>query len=54
MPEGLQCVLVRSAALVKIDPKKADSLFIQYWLQGSHAQSQISNSKSQLRNQTFS
>jgi type I restriction enzyme S subunit len=46
VPEGLRCVLVRSAALVKLDPKKANSLFIQYWLQGANAQKQISISKS--------
>ena len=46
VPENLECVLVRSAALVKLDPKKADCYFTQYWLQGSHAQNQISCSKS--------
>src|SRR4029077_8288259 len=42
VPEGLRCVLVRSAALVKLNPRKANSLFIQYCLQGSYAQNQIS------------
>jgi type I restriction enzyme S subunit len=46
VPEGLRCVLVRSAALVKPDPRKADGLFIQYCLQGAYAQKQISSSKS--------
>jgi len=46
VPVGLDCVLVRSAALVKLDPKKATAFFIQYWLQGAHAQNQISVSKS--------
>jgi type I restriction enzyme S subunit len=46
VPEGLQCVLVRSAALVKLDRKDVNSLFIQYWLQGTCAQNQISSSKS--------
>jgi type I restriction enzyme, S subunit len=31
---------------VKLDLNKANSLFIQYWLQGAHAQNQISISKS--------
>jgi len=46
VPEGLRCVLVRSAALVKLNSRKADGLFIQYWLQSADAQSQISSSKS--------
>jgi type I restriction enzyme S subunit len=46
VPEGLRCVLVRSAALIKLNPRKANSLFIQYCLQGSYAQNQISISKS--------
>lgn len=46
VPEGLKCVLVRSAALVKLDAEKANSFFIQYWLQSAHAQDQISRSKS--------
>ncbi len=41
VPAGFECVLVRSAALAKIDPAMADSVFIQYWLQGSRAQGQI-------------
>lgn len=46
VPEGLECVLVRSAALVKIDQSQVDSRFIQYWLQATHAQAQIENSVS--------
>ena len=46
VPKGLQCVLVRSAALVKIDQKKADSLFVQYCLQSANARKQISDSLS--------
>jgi type I restriction enzyme S subunit len=46
IPKGLQCVLVRSAALVKIDRNKADSRFAQYCLQGENAQKQISDSLS--------
>jgi type I restriction enzyme, S subunit len=46
VPNGLHCVLVRSAALVKLDQMKADSLFVQYWLQGANARKQISDSLS--------
>jgi len=46
VPEGLRCVLVRSAALVKPDPQKADGLFIQYCLQSAYTQNQISIGKS--------
>jgi len=31
VPIGFQCVLVRSAALVKLDRSKADGFFIQFW-----------------------
>lgn len=42
VPAGLQCVLVRSAALVKVNRKNADSSFVHYWLRSAHAQNQIS------------
>ena len=41
VPKDLKCVLVRSAALVKIDGKHADSFFIHFWLRSTHAQKQI-------------
>jgi type I restriction enzyme, S subunit len=47
VPVRFECVLVRSAALVKINQAKVDSLFIQYWLQADHAQEQISYSVNQ-------
>jgi type I restriction enzyme S subunit len=47
VPDDLSCVLVRSAALVKLDRGLADGRFIQFWLQGSQAQGQISNSVNQ-------
>jgi type I restriction enzyme S subunit len=47
VPTGLECVLVRSAALIKLNQAWADSVFIQYWLQASRAQSQISVSVNQ-------
>ncbi len=47
VPEGLECVLVRSAALAKIDDACASGTFIQYWLQGRRAQLQIANSVNQ-------
>ena len=47
VPTGFECVLVRSAALAKIDRALADGAFIQYWLQGSRAQAQISRSVNQ-------
>jgi type I restriction enzyme S subunit len=47
VPQGLECVLVRSAALAKIDNKLANGSFIQFWLQGKNAQSQISGSVNQ-------
>ncbi|MBR9802818.1 hypothetical protein GYB59_14515 [bacterium] len=46
VPPGLECVLVRSAALVKVDHAKVDAQFVQYWLQGRNAQAQIANSAS--------
>lgn len=47
VPRGLQCVLVRSAALIQLNQEKSHSLFIQYWLQGNHAQDQIAKSVNQ-------
>jgi type I restriction enzyme S subunit len=46
VPENLECVLVRSAAPVKLDGRLVNSRFIQFWLQGANAQAQISNSVS--------
>ncbi len=47
VPHGFECVLVRSAALAKIDHSKADSFFVQFWLQSKMAQGQISYSVNQ-------
>lgn len=47
VPIGFECVLVRSAALVKIAPKLVDGVFLQYWLQGIKAQLQITSSVNQ-------
>lgn len=47
VPHDFECVLVRSAALAKIDQSKADSFFIQFWLQSKKAQGQISYSVNQ-------
>ena len=47
VPVGFECVLVRSAALAKIDPELADGTFLQFWLQGSKAQWQIASSVNQ-------
>jgi type I restriction enzyme, S subunit len=41
VPIGLECVMVRSAALVKPDPKKIIGLYLQYFLQSSWGQNQI-------------
>lgn len=41
VPPGLQCVMVRSAALVKPDLTKLSGLFAQYFLQSSGGQKQI-------------
>jgi type I restriction enzyme S subunit len=46
VPQGLRCVLVRSAALIKLNPRKADGLFIQYCLQAPYVQRQIFSGKS--------
>lgn len=47
VPVGFECVLVRSAALAKVDPELADGFFLQFWLQGSRAQWQIACSVNQ-------
>jgi type I restriction enzyme S subunit len=47
VPDNFHCVLVRSAALAKINPAKSDGYFVQYWLQGATAQSQIAASVNQ-------
>jgi type I restriction enzyme S subunit len=47
VPATVACVLVRSAALVKLDPAVASSEFIQFWLQGKKAQEQIATSVNQ-------
>ena len=47
VPPGFECVLVRSAALVKIDHNIADGAFLQFWLQGSKGQKQIASSVNQ-------
>lgn len=41
LPVGIECVMVRSAALVKYDRTKANGLFLQYYLQSAGGQSQI-------------
>jgi type I restriction enzyme S subunit len=47
VPQDFECVLVRSAALAKLDRLKVDSGFIQFWLQSEHAQGQIFRSVNQ-------
>ncbi|MBN8516541.1 MAG: restriction endonuclease subunit S [Candidatus Accumulibacter sp.] len=47
VPADFECVLVRSAALAKINCSSANGVFIQYWLQGRRAQKQIANSVNQ-------
>ncbi|MFZ2219896.1 MAG: restriction endonuclease subunit S [Rhodoferax sp.] len=47
VPSGFECVLVRSAALAKIDSDLADGVFLQFWLQGRKAQAQIASSVNQ-------
>ena len=47
VPSDFECVLVRSAALAKIDRELADSVFLHFWLQGSKAQRQIASSVNQ-------
>ena len=41
VPKGLECVMVRSAALVKPDPTRLSGLFAQYSLQSVSGQHQI-------------
>lgn len=47
VPDGLECVMVRSAALVKPDTEKHNGLYVQYFLQSSAGQQQISSSLNQ-------
>lgn len=47
VPRGLECVLVRSVALAKLDPDVAVGSFIQFWLQSASAQRQIAGSINQ-------
>lgn len=41
VPKGLECVMVRSAALIKPDAEKLSGLYAQYFLQFSAGQKQI-------------
>jgi len=47
VPEGLECVMVRSAAMVKADPVKLCGSYLQYFLQSSVGQRQIAASLNQ-------
>ena len=47
VPSGFECVLVRSAALVKPDNERSDGVFLQYALQSAKVQVQISASVNQ-------
>jgi type I restriction enzyme S subunit len=47
VPDGLECVMVRSAALVKPDPIKLSGRYAQYFLQSSAGQDQIAASLNQ-------
>ena len=47
VPSGFECVLVRSAALAKLDRTKANGFYIQFWLQCNQAQGQIASSVNQ-------
>ncbi|MBU6163294.1 MAG: restriction endonuclease subunit S, partial [Myxococcales bacterium] len=47
VPAALKCVLVRSAALVRVCVERADSTFLQFWLQSKQAQWQIASSVNQ-------
>ena len=47
VPPGFECVLVRSAALAKVDHALADGVFLQFWLQGRRAQWEIASSVNQ-------
>jgi len=47
VPEDFECVMVRSAALIKPDYSKTTGLYIQYYLQSSVGQNQIFASMNQ-------
>ncbi len=47
VPDELECVLVRSVALIKPKPNALNSRFIQYWLQGKIAQRNIQSNVNQ-------
>lgn len=47
VPPGLECVMVRSAAFVRLDAAVALSSFVQYYLQSAAGQLQIKNSLNQ-------
>jgi len=47
LPPGIECVMVRSAALIKPDRAKTNSYFIQYVLQSIVGQTQIAKSLNQ-------
>ncbi|MDX2230548.1 MAG: restriction endonuclease subunit S [Leptolyngbyaceae cyanobacterium bins.349] len=47
LPAGLECVMVRSAALIKPDRSKTDGYFIQYVLQSRVGQIQIAQTLNQ-------
>ncbi len=47
LPSEIECVMVRSAALIKLDKTKTNSYFIQYILQSIVGQIQISQSLNQ-------
>lgn len=47
LPSGIECVMVRSAALIKPDRAKTNSYFIQYVLQSIVGQTQIAKSLNQ-------
>ncbi|MBW4511952.1 MAG: restriction endonuclease subunit S [Scytonematopsis contorta HA4267-MV1] len=47
LPSGIECVMVRSAALIKLDKAKVNSYLIQYILQSTVGQLQITQSLNQ-------
>jgi type I restriction enzyme S subunit len=47
VPPGLECVMVRSAALIRPNPAHVDARFVQYYLQSEDGQRQIRNSLNQ-------
>lgn len=47
LPAGLECVMVRSAALIKPDKSKTDGYFVQYILQSRVGQIQIAQTLNQ-------